>query len=576
MEGYKIAPAGEEVNAPGRSHVPMPVTRVLSAAVALARGLLGRFAGRPPDHYRLLVDKTPDLVLTTTREGRILSANEAAALFTGDRLLVGKSLLDRVPEEDRAAFAEQIRAAYDGESRQVEQRLIGAGSTSVGWFLCGCNPLRDEPKGTREVLVVARDVTARKNDEEAVRRSEERVRQAHKMDALGRLAAGIAHDFNNLLTIINSYSQFLAKGIEKGTARKEDVDEIRAAVKRAAELTNRLLAFGRRQPGAQERVIDLNTSVRGVEPMVRRIIDDRIKIETRLAGDGRWVKADPAQIDQVLMILAVNARDAMPEGGTLTFETAEISAEQALARAVPGLRPGYHVVLTVADTGVGMDSATRSHLFEPFFTTKRKGEGTGLGLATVYSIVHQCGGFIDVDSVPDEGTRFHVYLPAETAPTTAPAIVHRPSMPVTAVGGVETVLLVEDNQPLRELVQVILKGAGYTVLVAAHGGEALEVSKHQRGPIHLLISDLVMPEVGGRELATRLWETRPDLRVLFMSGYMGDDVMKQAPHGPGIGFIGKPFMPEDFIRKVRECCDGPAPKVATLPSTLEGPRGVKK
>jgi two-component system, cell cycle sensor histidine kinase and response regulator CckA len=576
MEGYKIAPAGAKVNAARRPPVAMPLTRAFASAVALARGVFGRLVGRSPEHYRLLVEKTPDLVLTTTRDGRILSANEAATLFTGDGLLVGKSLLERAPEEDRAAFAEQIAAAFDGESRQVEQQLAGAGGT-MGWFLCGCNPLRDD-HGTvgREVLVVARDVTARKQDEQAVRRTEERVRQAHKMDALGRLAAGIAHDFNNLLTIINSYSQFLAKGIEKGTARKEDVEEIRAAVKRAAELTNRLLAFGRRQPGAQERVIDLNTSVRGVEPMVRRLIDERIKIETQLSGDGRWVKADPAQIDQVLMILAVNARDAMPEGGRLTFETAEVSAEQALARAVPGLRPGYHVVLTVADTGVGMDDATKSHLYEPFFTTKRPGEGTGLGLATVYSIVHQCGGYIDVESAPGAGTRFRIYLPAESAPTAAPVIQHRPSMPVAAVGGVETVLLVEDNQPLRELVQVILKGAGYTVLVAAHGGEALELSKHHRGPIHLLVSDLVMPEVGGRELATKLWETRSDLRVLFMSGYMGDDVMRQAPHGPGIGFIGKPFMPEDFIRKVRECCDGPAPTVATLPSSLDGPRAVKK
>jgi PAS domain S-box-containing protein len=548
----------------------MPLSRVFPFASALFQSAFARFVRRSRDQYRLLIQSTPDLVLVTTADGRILSANNAAALYTGNSRLVGKSFVDRAPVYERAALAEQIRAAAKGESRHIEQRLIGA-DQAMAWFSCGFNPIRDdEGQLTPTVLVVARDVSARKNDEEAQRRSEERARHAHKMNALGRLAAGVAHDFNNLLTIINSYSQFLAKGIEKGTARKEDVDEIRAAVKRAAELTNRLLAFGRGQPGAQERVIDLNTTVRGVEQMIRRLIDQRIKIQTRIADDARWVKADPAQIDQVLINLSLNARDAMPDGGTLTIETAELTPKEVAERGVPGLRPGYHVLLTVSDTGVGMDEATKSHLFEPFFTTKRQGESTGLGLATVYSIVHQFGGHVDVETSPGAGTRFLIYLPAESsAPSAKSAVPHRPSMPVSVVGGIETILLVEDNQPLRELIQVILKGAGYTVLVAAHGGEALEVSKHQRGPIHLLISDLVMPEVGGRELATRLWETRKDLRVLFMSGYMGDDVMKHAPHGPGIGFIGKPFMPEDFIRKVRDCCDGPAPNVATLPSTLD-------
>src|SRR5918999_1679645 len=555
----------------------MPLSRVFPFASAVLQRAFERLVRRSRDQYRLLIQSSPDLVLTTTRDGRIFRPNSAAALFPGASRLIGKSFVDRAPVSDRAALAEQIRAAADGESRHIEQRLTGADQTT-GWFSCGCNPIRDDDgQLSQTVLVVARDVTARKQDEEARRRGEERVRHTHKMTALGRLAAGVAHDFNNLLTIINSYSQFLAKGIEKGTARKEDVDEIRAAVKRAAELTNRLLAFGRGQPGAQERVIDLNATVRGVEQMIRRLIDERIKIELRLASDGRWVKADPAQLDQVLINLALNARDAMPDGGTLTIETAELTPHEVVERGVPGLRPGYHVLLTVADTGVGMDESTKSHLFEPFFTTKRQGEGAGLGLATVYSIVHQCGGHIDVETAPGAGARFRIYLPAESsAPSAKSAAPHRPSMPVSVVGGIETILLVEDNQPLRELIQVILKGAGYTVLVASHGGEALEVSKHQRGPIHLLISDLVMPEVGGRELATRLWETRSDLRVLFMSGYMGDDVMKQAPHGPGIGFIGKPFMPEDFIRKVRECCDGPAPSAAKLPSALDTPRSPAK
>jgi PAS domain S-box-containing protein len=554
----------------------MPLSRLFPFASAILQSAFARFVRRSRDQYRLLIQSTPDLVVVATGDGRILSANSAAALYTGCSRLVGKSFVDRAPVAERAALAEQIRAAAHGESRHIEQRLIGA-DQAIGWFSCGFNPIRDDDgQLTRTVLIVARDVSARKHDEEAQRRSEERARHAHKMNALGRLAAGVAHDFNNLLTIINSYSQFLAKGIEKGTARKEDVDEIRSAVKRAAELTNRLLAFGRGQPGAQERVIDLNATVRGVEQMIRRLIDQRITIETRLADDARWVKADPAQIDTVLINLALNARDAMPEGGTLAIETAELTPKEVSERGVPGLRPGYHVLLTVSDTGVGMNESTKSHLFEPFFTTKRQGESTGLGLATVYSIIHQCGGHIDVETAPGTGSRFLIYLPAESAPAAIPTAPHRPSMPVSVVGGIETVLLVEDNQPLRELIQVILKGAGYTVLVAAHGAEALEVSKHQRGPIHLLISDLVMPEVGGRELATRLWETRPDLRVLFMSGYMGDDVMKHAPHGPGIGFIGKPFMPEDFIRKVRECCDGPAPTLVTLPKSLDPSRSPAK
>jgi CheY-like chemotaxis protein len=352
-----------------------------------------------------------------------------------------------------------------------------------------------------------------------------------------------------------------------------DVDEIYNATVRAAALTNQLLTFSRKQVH-QPRLINLNAIVAGMEEMLRRLIDTGIRIETRAFSNLSTLRADPAQMEQVLLNLAVNARDAMPSGGVLQIETDEAFLDAAYAAAHPGVTPGRYVLLSVADTGSGMDDETRQRIFEPFFTTKGQGEGTGLGLATVYGIVQQSGGHIQVDSEVGFGTTFRIYFPVAVEEESIPprATAHRltPLSVESAAGAAsrplgldetlrsapgETVLLVEDGDALREVLQRVLEELGYSVLVARDGEEALAVSAAQGGPIHILVTDVVMPNMGGRELAIELWKTRPETRVLFMSGYTEDAILHQGLRKATVGFIGKPFRPDFLASKVREMLD---------------------
>jgi len=549
-----------------------------------------RVMRRARERYELLLQTAPDMILSVDRDGVIVSANEAARLFAmrtesglpdaprekKKRTSAGSGLIGRqvallAYPDDRESLATDVYSAGEGQSRQRELRLTS--TDDPGWYLVSCNPIREEERITG-VLVVAREITARKRQEEMVRRSEETTRQAQKMEAIGRLAGGVAHDFNNLLTVIGTYCELLKQGVTEGNARLADVDEIYNATVRAAALTNQLLTFSRKQV-LQPKLLNLNEIVAGMEEMLRRLIDTGIRIETSAFASLSQLRADPAQMEQVLLNLAVNARDSMPNGGMLRIETDEAFLDSAYAAAHPGVTAGRYVLLSVRDTGSGMDDETRERIFEPFFTTKGQGEGTGLGLATVYGIVQQSGGHIQVESELEQGTTFRIYFPvARNEEPVPPRTVARRLTPLSVEStpepgsrplGVdaflrsesgETVLLVEDGEALREVLQRVLEVLGYNVCVASDGEEALAVSAAHEGPIHILVTDVVMSNMGGRELALELWKTRPETRVLFMSGYTEDAILHQGLRKATVGFIGKPFRPDFLASKVREMLDG--------------------
>jgi two-component system cell cycle sensor histidine kinase/response regulator CckA len=397
-------------------------------------------------------------------------------------------------------------------------------------------------------------IAERERAEEALRRSEEELRQSQKMEAIGRLAGGIAHDFNNLLSIILSYSAMMMEALSPEDPLRADAEQIAIAGQRARDLTRQLLAFSRRQMMRPE-VLDLGEVVRGVEPMLRRVLGEDIELTISLAQPTPLVKADPGQLQQIIMNLVVNARDAMPGGGQLWIETADVVLDEERVRGHVGARPGPHVCLTVSDTGVGLNEETRARIFEPFFTTKPRGKGTGLGLSTVLGIVQQSGGHVTVESTLNEGAAFRVFLPRTTEARTPPPPVREPRQPVARRGS-ETVLLVEDEGQLRVLARDILRGAGYQVFEAPNAAEAIKVSHRHAGPIHLLVTDVVMPHIGGQELARRLSVERPRMRVLYMSGYTDDGIVQGGAVDPNIAFLPKPITPDTLLGKVRETLDG--------------------
>jgi signal transduction histidine kinase/CheY-like chemotaxis protein len=386
------------------------------------------------------------------------------------------------------------------------------------------------------------------------RRLEEQLIESQKMEGIGRLAGGVAHDFNNLLTAILGYAELMESQLEDDEGLRTGLREIRLAGNRAAALTRQLLAFSSRQV-LQPRTLDLNTVVSEVEKTLARLIGENVTLATRLEPALWSVKADPGQLEQVLMNLAVNSRDAMPEGGTLTFETANAVLDVDFAAVHPGAPPGEYVVLIVTDTGTGMTGEVRSHAFEPFFTTKERGKGTGLGLATAYGIVKQSGGYITVDSEAGRGTTFRIYLPRVEGTAVLPG--RTASSSLLSVG-TETILLVEDEAGVRRLSLTVLKAQGYVVLEAASGDMALEVARSETGPIHLVVTDVVMPGMSGRELWDHLRVLRPNSRVLFMSGYTDDVIARHGVLEPGIAFLQKPFTPLGLAQKVREVLDASA------------------
>jgi two-component system cell cycle sensor histidine kinase/response regulator CckA len=462
-----------------------------------------------------------------------------------DHQMSWRNQADLYREDDRSVI-ESGRSKLLIEEPQTtpEGRIITLLTSKV--------PLHDSKGGVCGILGAYMDITDRKQTEEKTVNLQKQLLHAQKMEAIGRLAGGIAHDFNNLLAVILSYTGFAMETIREGDPLGDDLMEVKKAGDRAAALTKQLLSFSRKQV-AQPMALNLNQIATGVEKMLRRILGEDVELVQKYATDLGQIQADSGQMEQVLMNLAVNARDAMPEGGRLTLETSNVDLDKEYATSHADVTPGQYVLLSVTDTGCGMDEQIKSRLFEPFFTTKDKDKGTGLGLSTVYGIVNQSGGHIRVFSEVGHGTTFEVYLPrnrsAMLTTTTYPLKASKLFM------GTETILLTEDEEAVRKLTIRILRNAGYTVLTAANGGEALLIGAQHSGVIHLLLTDVIMPRMNGKILAQELLKTRPTLKVLYMSGYTDNIVDAQGPIEESAHFIGKPFDAVDLTRKVRQILD---------------------
>jgi two-component system cell cycle sensor histidine kinase/response regulator CckA len=498
------------------------------------------------ERFRALVENSSDALLLVDAEARVTYITPSSQRILGwtPEQMLGQSIFDFMHPDDRETvgvrMADTLR--HPGQSINQEVRFQHADGTWRIMEGVGVNRLRDPAVGG--IVVTARDITER-------RRLEEQLRQSQKMEAVGQLAGGVAHDFNNLLTAILGYCNLMLDDIPQEDPLRQDLLEIQSAGERAASLTRQLLAFSRRQMLLPQ-VIDINTVVTHLEKLLRRLISEDVELVTALARDLLPVKVDPGSLEQILVNLAVNARDAMPGGGRLTIETANVELDETYAATHVTMTPGQYVMLAVSDTGQGMDEATRSRVFEPFFTTKEQGKGSGLGLATVYGMVQQSGGYIWVYSEPDHGTVFKVYLPPAESQTTAEPVDRKREGDVAR--GWETVLLVEDEDAVRALAREVLRRYGYIVLEARHGVDALRVAERHPDDIHLMVTDVVMPHMSGRELADRLSTARPSMKVLFMSGYT-DHVLVHGDLTPGSAFLQKPFTPEVFARTVRNILD---------------------
>jgi len=466
----------------------------------------------------------------------------------------GKSAWATDAETD-ANFSREAQAGYVGFHGAFGFPIL-VGS-EVGGVIEFCSRQVQEPDD--ELLKMMKDIGLKigqfaegARTEGVLRETEAQLRQAQRMEAVGRLAGGMAHDFNNLLTVIRGYSELLLGRLGPADAMRKDTEEIKKAADRATGLTRQLLSFSRRQ-FVETKVVDLNTLVANMDGMLRRLIgEDLVELSTGLDPSTCLMKADPGQIEQVIMNLVVNARDAMPRGGRLTVETTNVTIGEEVRLDAVGVAPGSYVLLAVRDTGLGMDAEVRSHLFEPFFTTKEKGRGTGLGLSTVYGIVQQSGGSITVESAPGQGAIFRIYFPRVEQEVSE---VRAGAETTAQAPGYETILLVEDEPAVRGLVHETLRLQGYTVLVARHGIEALLASAKCVGPIHLLLTDVVMPQMSGPEVAEKIQIARPEIKVLYMSGYPDHPVFDQDGVSHLTGFLQKPFSPPALVQKVREVLD---------------------
>lgn len=450
-----------------------------------------------------------------------------------------EAFLDRIHPDDRADVAKTIdEATRQHTDANVLYRTQWRDGT-IHWITGTGKTFYDDAGTPVRSAGIGLDVTERHV-------LEEQFRQAQKVESIGQLAGGIAHDFNNLLTAIQGYCELLGSELGSDSPHQNDLAEIRRASDRAAALTRQLLAFGRRQI-LEPRVLDLRDGLRGIEPMIRRLIGEDLDVVFRTIDDAARVKADPGQIEQVILNLALNARDAMPKGGSLLLEVMTVDLDESYARRHVSVRPGRYVMLSVSDTGVGMDAATQARIFEPFFTTKPRGRGTGLGLSTVYGIVKQSGGNIWVYSEPGRGTTFKVYFPRVEEAVDQPASLEAPA----TLTGSETILVVEDEPGVRELVRKVLERYGYRVLVAAAPYEALALAERYIDPIHLLMSDVVLPEMSGRSLASQMATSRPEMHVMYMSGYTDNAIVHHGVLDADTPFLQKPFTPDALARKVR-------------------------
>ncbi len=499
------------------------------------------------ERFKAFIDNSPVVAFMRDEQGRYVYVNQAFERLVKKPWsdIVGKTPFDIWSAETASELFETDKEVLaSGRPLEVYVKTSLPGEEARQWLTIKF-PFQNE-RSQRLIGCVAIDATERKS-------LEQQLRQSQKMEAVGRLAGGVAHDFNNLLTIVSGYCQLLLDSPEIGEHAQSSIREIQKAGERAALLTRQLLAFSRKQVLAP-RVLDLSAGVSTLEKMLRRLIGEDIELVTILPAELGPVKADPGQVEQIVMNLAVNARDAMPKGGQLFIETANVHLDDGYAHSHVPCQPGEYVMLAVSDTGCGMDIETQKHLFEPFFTTKEQGKGTGLGLATVYGIVKQSGGFIWVYSELKKGSTFKIYFPRTTESTDPP---EAPKLGADPVKGTETILLVEDEAVLRSMMRGILTTRGYKVMEAANGVEALAVSEKYQEPIHLLLSDVVMPHMSGRELARRICSFRPDIKVLYVSGYTDEAIVSTGLLEPNAAFLQKPFTPADLARKVRKVLGAP-------------------
>jgi two-component system, cell cycle sensor histidine kinase and response regulator CckA len=507
------------------------------------------------DRFAVLVESGLVGIIVAEGTGRIVEANDAfldTVGYSRDDLRAGLSWASLTPPEwarFNAAATDSLR--NQGVARPWEKEYLRKDGSRVP-VLVGVARLSDGRN-----ISVSIDLSERKRAEagraqaeQALRHSEDQLRQAQKMEAVGRLAGGVAHDFNNVLSVILSYADLIMGDLKANDPMRADMDEIRKAGLRAAGLTRQLLLFSRQQV-VEPKVIDLQDVLEGMDKMLQRILGEDVELVSVPSKTIGRVKVDPSHVEQVILNLVVNARDAMPTGGKLTIETANVVLDEQYALTHLPAKAGPHVMLAVSDTGTGMDRATQARIFEPFFTTKEKGKGTGLGLSTVFGIVQQSGGNIWVYSEPGKGTTFKVYLPRVDAEVDVPMATVAPA----TLRGTETVLLVEDEEQVRTIVLSILRRQGYRVLVAQNAGEALLLCEKHAEAVDLLLTDVVMPQMSGPELASRLVATRPEMKVLCMSGYTDDSIVRHGVLDSGVAFIQKPVTPDSLARKVREVLD---------------------
>jgi PAS domain S-box-containing protein len=483
--------------------------------------------------------------------GPVVDANEAFLTMVGytrDDVVAGVVDLNAMtpPEWAHANAAAVEHLKGRGFSRPWEKEYIRKDGTRVPALVAVASL-----DGT-QTMSISLNLSERK-------RLEDQVRRSQKMEAIGTLAGGIAHDFNNLLSVILTYTGLILDGLPQGDSTRADLEEVKKAGDRAADLTRQLLAFSRQQM-LTPRVLDLNQVVLGMERMLKRLLGADIQLSLLTAQTVGKVHADPGQIEQVILNLVVNARDAMPEGGNLSVETENVELDAEYAAQHIDVAPGPYVMIAVTDTGVGMDGSTLAHIFEPFFTTKEKGKGTGLGLSTVFGIVRQSGGHLWVYSELGRGTTFKVYIPRTDRRVDAPSA---SSPPPATLRGPETVLIVEDEDQVRAVMRAVLRRYGYNVLEAGNGGEAFLICERYTAKIHLLVTDVVMPRMSGRELAERLGPMRPEMKVLYVSGYTENSIVHHGVLDAGVAFLQKPITPEALARRVRELLDGPGPRPRT-------------
>ena len=535
------------------------LSRVLCHAVERQRAE-GRL--RESEHFlRTTLEALPFLIAILDDSGTVLMANHAwrnfaaSGNFAGIAAAEGENYLDaesiQTGEKSAgfSAFIANLRAVLEDKQCCLDLEFSYHHGGEQHWFNGRATPFTSE--NARKVIVSFDEITERKKTERALHTYQEQIRQTQKMEAVGRLAGGVAHDFNNLLIPVIGYSELLLEEFRSNDPARRSLEEIIKAGHSAKALVHQLLAFGRKQP-LDIKVLQINAVIKNLKGLLQRTIREDVQFRMVLAPDLPCIKGDAGQLEQILINLAVNAQDAMPGGGMLTIETADTTIDEAFAASYRGATPGRYVMMAVSDDGHGMTPEIQAQIFEPFFTTKERDKGTGLGLSTVYGIVKQHGGNIWVYSEPDKGTTFKIYLPTTTG-TAVPVMKSRPER--RDINGTETIVVVEDDAGVRDLVVNLLKRYGYTVLNAAGGLEGLKIMKAHHGPLHLLLTDIVMPLINGVALFEKAAQISPGLKVLYMSGYTDDVILRSGAVAQGAPFIQKPFALMDLVFKIREILD---------------------